>query len=108
MAELVPTINVTTLSQWLDKAEATLIDVREEHEFAVGAINGAILVPLSKFTSHNIPLIGGKKIVFQCRSGKRSEHACFLFLQEFPEIEAYNLEGGILAWQAKNFPILTP
>ncbi len=107
MANGVPTVDVNILNQWLHTDEVVLIDVREESEFAVNSIKGAILLPLSMFTPEQVPQVLNKKIVFQCRSGKRSEHACSIFLQEYPEATAYNLEGGILAWLAANLPVDT-
>lgn len=83
---------------WLKKDEAILIDVREEDEFAVQSVPEATLAPLSSFYPNDINVPEGKKVIFMCRSGARSARACFFFNQEFPEIEAYNLEGGILAW----------
>jgi rhodanese-related sulfurtransferase len=101
----ISTVDVSTLNQWLNADEVILVDVREESEFVENSIKGAILISLSVFDPENIPQTPNKKIVFQCRSGKRSEHACSVFLQEYPHSQAYNLEGGILAWQASNFPV---
>ncbi|AIK96796.1 rhodanese-like domain-containing protein [Candidatus Odyssella acanthamoebae] len=100
-----PTVDVNTLNQWLKADDVILIDVREETEFAENSIEGAILISLSTFDPDNVPQTLNKKIVFQCRSGKRSAHACSVFLQEYPHTKAYNLEGGILAWQAANLPL---
>lgn len=108
MSSVVPTINVQTLNQWLKEKNVILIDVRENHEFNEAAIPGALLMPLSQFQSCSIAQENTRKIVFQCRSGQRSAKACFLFLQDYPEVEAYNLEGGILAWGAAGFSIYSP
>ncbi|WP_010299358.1 rhodanese-like domain-containing protein [Candidatus Odyssella thessalonicensis] len=108
MSSVVPTINVQTLDQWLKEENVLLIDVREKHEFNEAAIPGAILMPLSQFQSSDIPHENNRKIVFQCRSGQRSAKACFLFHQDYPEVKAYNLEGGILAWNAAGFSIYSP
>ncbi len=98
MTDLVKTVSVAMAKDWLKKDEAILIDVREEEEFAVQSVPEAILAPLSSFYPNDINVPEGKKVIFMCRSGARSARACFFFNQEFPEIEAYNLEGGILAW----------
>ncbi|MBW8309297.1 MAG: rhodanese-like domain-containing protein [Candidatus Paracaedibacteraceae bacterium] len=104
---LVPTVDVNTLDQWLNTDEVILIDVREEAEFAGNSIKEAILLPLSTFNPEQVPQVLNKKIVFQCRSGKRSEYACSIFLQKYPDAKAYNLEGGILEWLAANLPFHT-
>jgi rhodanese-related sulfurtransferase len=107
MTHIVPTIDIQTLEQWIKTDNVTLLDVREESEFEECAIVGAISLPLSDFSTDDIPQHPHKKIVFQCRSGQRSERACFRFLQDYPEVEAYNLQGGILAWIAAKLPINT-
>lgn len=100
-----PTVTVETLKQWLDADQVSLIDVREEDEYLESSIPRSSLQPLSSFDPEDIPWESGKKIVFQCRSGQRSDRACFMFLQEFPQAEAYNLEGGIMAWQQAGYPL---
>ena len=42
-----------------------------------------------------------KKVVFQCRSGKRSADAVKLLQKKYGFENLYNLEGGILAWSDK-------
>ena len=69
--------------------EITLIDVREPAEVAEGIIPSAVNVPLSRFAEAFDPNKGadfqkefafarprfGDKIVFYCRTGKRSQQA---------------------------------
>jgi len=98
MNDLVKTVDVETARVWLTNEEAVLIDVREPDEFALKSVTGSILCPLSTFEAKGLSCPPGKKVIFICRSGARSARACFFFSQEFPEIDAYNLEGGILAW----------
>lgn len=98
MTDLVKTVDVETAKQWLSASEAVLIDVREADEYAAKSVPGSILYPLSTFYPNEVPFEHGKKVIFICRSGARSARACFFFNQEHPEIDTYNLEGGILAW----------
>ncbi len=50
----------------------TIVDVRDEKEFAEGHIPGAINIPVSTFASRSGELDKKKKIVVYCNSGSRS------------------------------------
>ncbi|CAD6924414.1 unnamed protein product [Tilletia controversa] len=114
---------------WVDKGEVTyaelkpetqapsgnitIIDVREPDEVAQGIIPSAVSVPLSEFTSAFSPANGrdfvkkfgferpefGGKVVFYCRSGKRSAQAL-----EFARSQGWwnsrNYTGSWLDWTA--------
>lgn len=93
-------VDAPTLKQWMEKGEAKLIDVREVSEWKEGYIPGAQLIPLATISAQALPAIEDKKLVIYCRSGKRSLTACNTLIKQNPTLEVYNLEGGILAWQA--------
>jgi rhodanese-related sulfurtransferase len=92
-------VNAKTLKEWLDKGEAVLIDVREPEENEKDAIPGTILIPLQQLTVEKLVPYAGKKIVFHCRSGKRSANACLKIVEKSPNLEVYTLEGGINSWK---------
>lgn len=83
---------------------AQLIDVRTDAEFAQGAIEGAVHMPL-----HLLPLRVGeiardKPVVFYCRTGARSAQACmWLAGQGYTNLS--NLAGGIMAWVRSGYPV---
>lgn len=91
-------VDPITLKGWLDKGEAVLIDVREPAEYAAENIPGARLLSLASLTSRTLPDISDKKLVVHCKAGKRGHMACEKLLAEVPDLEVYNLEGGISAW----------
>lgn len=97
-------IDAKTLHTWFEENNVTLIDVREQYEYEEEHIPGSMFIPLSDFKATNIPNNPKKKLVFHCKGGSRSDRACRLFLNLHPDIEAYNLEGGIMAWKAAGFP----
>lgn len=81
-----------------------LVDVREAHEFEVGHIPGAVLFPLSTFVPDDLPDPGDRRIVFSCRSGKRSQTAIAQAAAAgLPWREHY--EGGILDWIEAGEPV---
>jgi len=91
-------INSETLKNWLKNNETVVIDVREPLEYEAQYIEGSTLMPLDTVSLDKIPQSEGKKLVIHCLSGKRSLAACNKLLSQDPNIEIYNLEGGILAW----------
>lgn len=99
----VKTVDAKTLANWIKNDEAVLIDVRHIAEHKSINIPMAKLIPLDEISHQNLPEIGDKKLVIHCHSGKRGFSACDKLLKENSDLEIYNLEGGILAWQeAKN------
>ncbi|HCR85432.1 MAG TPA: rhodanese [Alphaproteobacteria bacterium] len=94
----IKTVNSETLKQWLANGEAVVVDVREPAEHSAENIKGAKLVPLATVSKNKLPDCCNKKLVVHCRSGGRSTKACEKLLAEDPNLEIYNLEGGISAW----------
>jgi rhodanese-related sulfurtransferase len=75
-----------------------LVDVRTSAEHAAENIPGAKFIPLGELCKQVLPDIAGKKLVVHCQAGKRGGAACEKLLAEDPNLEIYNLEGGISAW----------
>ncbi len=93
-------IDVATLKNWLASDAVTLVDVREPAEWNAGYIPSATLIPLATVPTTPMPVAASKKLVIYCRSGKRSLTACDIVQQLNNSQDVYNLEGGILAWEA--------
>ncbi len=93
-------LEVENLQKMIAKNEAIIIDVREQAEYNETHIEGSVLIPLGTLTIEKVEKIAkdGKKIVFQCRSGMRSMKACQMLMEDDDELDVYNLEGGIIAW----------
>jgi rhodanese-related sulfurtransferase len=100
-------ISPETLKDWMDKDQVILIDVRQPEEYAAGYIEGSHLSPLPDLPNNwqELGLDQNKKIVLQCKSGGRSMNACLLLAAECPELDFYNLEGGIMNWAKAGFDI---
>lgn len=88
----------------LDAHEILLIDVREPAEFAVERIHGALNFPLSTFDPDSLPDAGGRTVVFQCGSGKRSATAVGHCVKAGHDSLDSHLAGGIMAWKAQGLP----
>jgi rhodanese-related sulfurtransferase len=104
--QAIKTVKPATLYQWLHDGEAVLVDVREKAEYREGHIKGSINLPLSEVSvdHEHMPRHPDKKIVFQCRSGKRSQLACEKLLKGGVEHDVWNLEGGFDSWYKMELP----
>lgn len=75
-----------------------LIDVREPVEYEIARIEGASLMPLSRFREWVDELESGEEtIVVMCHHGIRSAQVC-AYLTENGFENVFNLEGGIDSW----------
>ena len=83
----------------------SLIDVREPAEFAASHLPRAINIPLGAVEQHGRQLPHAGTVIFMCRSGVRSRQACAL-ADRMGVSEAWQLEGGLLAWKAEIDPSL--
>ena len=83
-----------------------LVDVREPNEVAAEAYPDGVVVPLSSFDPSDIPDPQGKRVVFACRSVKRSVTAS-LAAQAAGLPYDKHLAGGILGWKAAGMPTRT-
>ncbi|MEZ5043838.1 MAG: molybdopterin-synthase adenylyltransferase MoeB [Saprospiraceae bacterium] len=79
------------------KEDYQLLDVREPYEFATDHLGGQ-LIPLDELPTKLHLLPHDKKLIVHCRSGARSKKAVKM-LRDNGFKQAYNLEGGILAWR---------
>lgn len=95
------------VAQGIAENRILLVDVREPNETAVESYPQAFRLPLSQFDPADIPDPAGKKVVFACRSGKRSVTAS-LAAQDGGFPYDSHLAGGILAWKAAGLPTKVP
>ena len=97
---LIKPIDPITASEWLDNHEAIIIDVRELAEYNEVHIDGAHLIPVNTVCINKLPSnIKNKKVIVHCMLGKRGGIACEKLLSENPNLDIYNLTGGIVAWE---------
>ncbi len=92
--------------QLINHKNALVLDVREEDEYKAGHVLNSKLIPLGKLKGRisELEKYRDRAIVVVCRSGVRSATACAtLGKQGFTQ--AYNLSGGVNAWQKANLPL---
>jgi rhodanese-related sulfurtransferase len=80
-----------------------LVDVREEAEYELAHVEGARLLPLSRFDEWAPALDPEEEIVFMCHHGVRSAQVC-AFLARVGFRRPLNLAGGIELWSVEVDP----
>jgi rhodanese-related sulfurtransferase len=99
-------IDVNAALQLINHKNAFVLDVREPDEYKAGHLLNAQLIPLGKLRERIGELKKYKDVpvVVVCRSGNRSGTACVTLGKEGFS-QAYNLAGGVMAWQKANLPM---
>ncbi|MBC7896324.1 MAG: MBL fold metallo-hydrolase [Cytophagaceae bacterium] len=103
---LVPQLDAAALSALLASDGVTLVDVRNDDEWAEGHIAGAVHIPLGRLEERLDEVDTSRPVVVQCRSGSRSSVAASL-LQARGVAEVRNLAGGIVGWEKAGLPVVT-
>ena len=97
------TWDVDEVARALSARKIVLIDVRTPPEYMVEHVEGALLMPLAFFDPQSLPTQDGKRIVFHCGSGARSEKAARAALEAGIAPVAH-LGGGFGAWKKAGQP----
>ncbi len=84
-------------------AGAQLIDVRADHEWEAGRIDGAAHLPLPQLPERIAQLDKDRPVVVYCRGGNRSSMAVAAL--EDAGYEAAKLSEGIVGWAGENLPL---
>ena len=98
----VKNLTVQDVKAGLDRNEIVLVDVREPHENAAERIPGGHLNALQSFEPGALPDPDGRRLVFYCRSGRRSVTASQLAQAAGLPYDEH-MAGGILAWKEAGF-----
>lgn len=91
------------VEQALKEGGVQLVDVREDYEHEAGWIAGDRHIVMDRLAAEADSLGPDEPIVFYCRTGSRSAVATQAF--RATGRDAYNLDGGIVAWVEKGLPI---
>lgn len=105
MIQTTKEVSAQEARQWMDSRQAIVIDVREKAEYDAEHIPGAVLHPVSALDAAAIKnLAKGRRVVFQCASGKRAAGACEKFMAETgQDNDVYLLQGSLPGWKQAGF-----
>ncbi|HET9494235.1 MAG TPA: rhodanese-like domain-containing protein [Chloroflexia bacterium] len=102
----VPQVDAKTAQQLYESGEAELLDVREQDEWDRGHIDGIKFIPMGQLPWRWRELDTDRRWIVVCRSGNRSHYAAAILRQA--GLDAVNLDGGMIEWQANKLPITPP
>ena len=99
----VPTVSIDGVPDPLPEG-VSVLDVREDVEWAYGHIQGALHVPLHQLPGRLDELPDGQVLVV-CKVGGRSAQAV-AYLSHLGR-DAVNLDGGMVDWAAAGRPMVS-
>jgi len=101
-------ISPAQLTQFINRDEGVVIDIRTKDEFKQGHITGAVHVLPSEIKSDSVPSLEKYKespITVVCKSGQAAvENANLLAKAGYENV--YLLKGGILSWSDAKMPLV--
>ncbi len=108
--ETIPYISAEELKMQQSKTDFLLLDTREQDEFEVSKIDGAVHVGYNRFSIRqftNFVTDKTRPIVLYCSLGIRSEDIGEK-LKKAGYTNIKNLYGGIFEWKNKGFSVVDP
>ena len=88
-------VRATDWEAWVRDNEATVLDVRQPDEWALGTLPGAMRISMVELTSRLDEIPKDKPVLCVCRSGGRSANVATYLA--FNGYEAANMSGGMKA-----------
>ena len=91
----------------INRANALVLDVRDDQEFAGGHIADARHIPAAQLEAriNELRRYKDRPLIINCQGGVRSAKACDLLRKhEFSKV--YNLQGGLNAWIQAKLPVV--
>lgn len=104
---MVRSVAPSDAQELIAKGNIDVVDVREPHEWATGHVPGARLIPLGQLRADFAGAEIGKRVLFVCEKGGRSQQAAQLAEQN-GAAEVYSLDGGTSGWRTAGLPITEP
>jgi rhodanese-related sulfurtransferase len=90
-------------AQKLIEEGAQLVDVRADHEWELGRIEGATHLPLAELAERTGEIDRDRPVVLYCRGGNRSTMATDALAAE--GFDAAKLSEGIVGWAEAGLPL---
>jgi rhodanese-related sulfurtransferase len=85
-------------------ADAILLDVRENDEWAAGHAENAVHIPMGEIVARISEVPDGGPVHVVCRVGGRSAQVTQYLIGQ--GVEAVNVSGGMLEWEAAGRPLV--
>lgn len=91
---------------WERREKVQLLDIREDWEWRAGHIDSSLHIPMTGLSQRQDEIAEDRLVVCVCRSGNRSAMVARALARA--GYDAENLDGGVKAWKASGFPLVTP
>jgi len=102
---LLKRVNIITWRQLQQAQDGIILDVRTPDEFSLGAIPGAVNIPIDGIRDHLNEIPQDKNIYIYCAVGLRGYLASRVLMQHgFNNV--FNLSGGYKLYQAATTPVV--
>lgn len=103
--EISPAEAYTMIQENLASDDFVFLDVRTTSEYEAGHIAGAVLLDFNSGNFENeVDLLDkNNKYLIYCRTSNRSGQALSV-MKNLGFMEVYDLDGGIVAWEAAGYP----
>jgi rhodanese-related sulfurtransferase len=85
-------------------ADAILLDVRENDEWAAGHAENALHIPMGEVVARIDEVPGDGRVHVVCRVGGRSAQVTQYLIAQ--GVDAVNVSGGMLDWEAAGRPLV--
>ncbi|MCC6317647.1 MAG: MBL fold metallo-hydrolase [Gemmatimonadaceae bacterium] len=101
-----PQVDANAVAAQIRDGHVTVVDVRNDDEWAEGHIPGAVHIPLGRIEQRLAEVDTSRPVVVHCKSGGRSSVAASL-LRARGVADVRNLEGGFVGWRRAGQPVET-
>jgi len=107
MAHGPKSITTQMLTNFVNREDAVVVDIRGQADFSKGHIQGAVNIPLSqiKDKAKDLEKYQGKPIILVCANGIQVSGACETLRKAGIE-QLHKLAGGMSSWTGDNLPVV--
>jgi len=100
-------LSPTDATRLINRENAVVLDVRGDGEFEKGHILNAVHVPSSQVEERieKLAQYRDRPVITACRTGQRSSAVCGTLRKHGFE-RVYHLQGGMLAWEHADLPVV--
>ena len=101
-----PSVSTLQATMMMNNEDGQIVDLREEADFSKGHLLNARSIPLVQLEKRvgELSRYKDKPVIVHCETGSRS-NAALEILKKNGFTKAFNLHGGIAAWQQAGLPL---
>ena len=107
MAHGPKSITTQMLTNFVNREDGVVVDIRGQADFSKGHIQGAVNIPMSqlKDKAKDLEKYQGRPIIMVCANGIQVSGACETLKKAGIE-QIHKLSGGMSSWTGDNLPVV--